>query len=124
MRFAFKEKLNKGNTLVYRLFNDDDIPVGYSQIRLTAQKSDEMPEGFESHIYYEIYPDFQHKGFGTKLFNDTITQAHDLGIARITVVCDDLNFPSKKVIESAGGILLEQKKDKNGYIMNKYLFKS
>jgi len=121
MEFKLTETLKDGNDFNYKLTYHGAV-VGLSQIRIKASKGESMPDGFESNIGYEIIPEFQGRGFGKELFKLALEKIFELGVDAPIVTCGDGNLRSKKIIESAGGILLEQRKDKKGYLMNKYTF--
>ena len=122
MEFKLVGTLKDGNAFNYEL-TDAGRTIGLVQIRLKPSKSDDMPEDFESNAGYEILPEFQGKGFGKELFKLALEKAFELGIAEPIITCGNDNLRSKKIIESAGSILLEQKKDKKGHVINKYTFK-
>ncbi|MDR3557973.1 MAG: GNAT family N-acetyltransferase [Candidatus Pacebacteria bacterium] len=121
MEFELIETLKGGNDFNYKLTYHGAV-VGLSQIRIQPSKNEDMPDGFESNIGYEIVPEFQGRGFGKELFKLALEKTFELGLNEPIVTCGNGNLRSKKIIESAGGILLEQKADKKGDLMNKYTF--
>jgi len=67
IEFRLKEALEDGTTFEYNLIVDGAV-VGMCQLRTKPSKAKILPDGFESHLYYEIWPEFQGKGYGRKLF--------------------------------------------------------
>jgi predicted acetyltransferase len=116
------ESLKDGVNFNYVLF-DNGVAVGSSQIRTKSSKSKAMPIGFESHMSYEIFSEFQRKGYGKRLFYFSLEKLFERGVIEPIITCDDDNIPSKKIIESSGGILLEKKYHQNGKLINKYIFR-
>lgn len=79
-----------------------------------------MPEGFESHIYYEIGEPYRGKGYAKEalaILLDT-ARAHRLHEVILTVAED--NLPSKGVAIAHNAVLLESKPDALGKIYGKY----
>ncbi len=108
-----------GSTDTYDILNDG-VVVGACQLRHVPTKSAEMPEGFENHIYYEIKPEFQGKGFATEAFKQLLLKAQSIDLEEVILNIADNNIASQKVAERNGAILLEQKPDANGNIYRKY----
>jgi predicted acetyltransferase len=57
------------------------------------------------HIGYAVRPDFRGRGHATEILRLAVLLAHDEGVDRILVVCDDDNLASVAVIERCGGVL-------------------
>lgn len=83
-------------------------------------KSDVMPEGFESNIYYEIEPEHQHGGFGKKLLALGLDEARKIGLTEVILTCYEDNVPSQKVIEANGGEVINNQQDKEGAMVKLY----
>ncbi len=98
----------------------DGEEVGECQIRRRLGKSKDMPEGFGSHIYFEIKEEFRRKGYATEALQELLKEAKRLGLQEVMIVVSDENVPSRKVIESNGGVLLEKKQDLKGQLQRKY----
>jgi len=98
----------------------DGEEVGECQIRRRLGKSKDMPEGFGSHIYFEIKEEYRRKGYATEALRELLKEAGRLGLREVMITVADENLPSKKVIETNGGVLLEKKKDLKGQLQRKY----
>ena len=57
------------------------------------------------HIGYGVRPAFRRRGHATEILRQAVSLAHDEGVDRILVVCDDDNLASVAVIERCGGVL-------------------
>jgi len=57
------------------------------------------------HIGYGVRPAFRRRGYATEILRRAVAIAHDEGVGRILVVCDDDNVGSARVIESCAGVL-------------------
>jgi predicted acetyltransferase len=90
------------------------INVGTAQLRLIPSKSDVMPEGFESHVYYEVVEKYRAKGYGRQILEELarIAAGHNLTELIATVNAD--NIASRSVIENNGGQLVGQGKTASG----------
>jgi predicted acetyltransferase len=64
------------------------------------------------HIGYDVRPTARRRGHATAMLNAALPVAMRLGIDPVLVTCDVGNEPSRKVIESAGGLLEDQRKGK------------
>lgn len=98
----------------------DGEEVGECQIRRRLGKSKDMPEGFGSHIYFEIKEEYRRKGYATDALRELLKEAGRLGLREVMITVADENLPSRKVIETNGGVLLEKKKDLKGQLQRKY----
>lgn len=58
-----------------------------------------------SHVYYEIRPSEQGKGYGTTLLSLGLGKARDMKMNRLIIACDETNVASRKIIEHNGGVL-------------------
>lgn len=45
------------------------------------------------------------KGYGTKMLALALKEAKKMGLKRVLITCDDINYGSAKVIENNGGVL-------------------
>lgn len=104
----------------YDIVNEADEPVGLAQLRAIASMSSEMPEGFESHIYYEIKPDYRGKGYATDALSQLILEAGKNEIKPLIATVSASNSASIKVIEKNGGRLLQKGTTTNGKEVLKY----
>jgi predicted acetyltransferase len=104
----------------YEILNSEGESVGMAQLRLIPSKSPEMPEGFESHIYYEVSPAHRDKGYATQALKALIQEAKDHGLNQLVATVNSNNIPSIKVIEKCGGKLLGNAETKRGQSVLKY----
>jgi predicted acetyltransferase len=63
---------------------------------------------YGGHIGYRIRPTYRRQGYGTLQCKLAIEKAHELGIQRILITCDDDNLGSSKIIEANGGKLWDK----------------
>jgi predicted acetyltransferase len=67
---------------------------------------------FGGHIGYVVRPTARRQGHATAMLRAALPVANALGIDPVLVTCDDTNEPSRKVIETAGGVLEDQRGEK------------
>lgn len=94
--------------------------VGLAQLRITPSKSPELPEGFENHVYYEIYNQYQNRGYATQALMSLIKLAKAHGEKTLTIVVNAKNLASKRVVEKCGGELKEKSNTINGKEVLRY----
>ncbi len=94
--------------------------VGECQLRHRPRKSDNLPDGFENHIYYEIDPEFQGKGYAKEALRLILDEARKIHLAEVILSVAETNIPSQKVMESQGAELLEKAQAKDGTWQRKY----
>jgi predicted acetyltransferase len=104
----------------YDILNPEGERVGMAQLRLIPSKSPEMPEGFESHIYYEIEPEYRNKGYATRALKELIREAKKHRLDRVIATVDADNPASIKVIEKCGGKFISTGKTMTGQSVLKY----
>lgn len=85
----------------------DEIMIGKCQLRTTARKSSDLPEGFESHIYYEIDEQYRGKGYAIQVLKLVLVEAKKLGFEKVLLSVSEHNPASIKVIEKNGGVLIK-----------------
>ncbi|MBQ1026207.1 GNAT family N-acetyltransferase [Micromonospora sp. C95] len=61
------------------------------------------------HIGYDVRPSARRRGHATAMLRAALPVAYRLGIESALVTCDPDNVASRKVIESTGGILADQR---------------
>ena len=61
------------------------------------------------HIGYDVRPSARRRGHATAMLRAVLPVARDLGIGSALVTCDVDNVASRKVIESSGGVLEDQR---------------
>jgi predicted acetyltransferase len=97
--------------------------VGTAQLRLAPSKSDEMPEGFESHVYYDVEEKYRGKGYGTMILDGLIKIAQGRGLNELVATVDADNIASIKIIEKNGGQLIAKGLTVSSREVIKYLIK-
>ena len=90
---------------------DNDEFIGSVRIRHTLTPHLLNAGG---HIGYDIRPSMRNRGFGSKILELAIPKAHELGIDRILLTCDENNVASRKIIEKNGGVLENEYHDDTG----------
>lgn len=84
---------------------DEDAVVGSLRLRtrLTPALSDEG-----GHIGYDVRPSLRRRGYGTRLLQLGLAQAHARGIRPVLITCDADNLGSIAVIERNGGVFSDE----------------
>ncbi|AZK47926.1 GNAT family N-acetyltransferase [Paenibacillus lentus] len=80
----------------------DDRPVAYGKLRHQLNESLLMYGG---HVGYIVRPTERGKGYGKLVLSKMIEQATKRGIYELLITCDEINEPSRKVIERNAGEL-------------------
>jgi predicted acetyltransferase len=74
------------------------------------------------HIGLGVRPSYRGKGIGNKLLNLTIAKAKELDIDDIHIHCHKVNKVSSQMIQSSGGILIDEiKEDGTDKIIERYI---
>lgn len=94
-------------TSEYDLFDGETI-VGKIQIRHRPSNGKDIPEEMKNHIYYEIFPEYQGKGYGNKILELGLEEAKKIGLHEVYITCMEDNIPSKKIIENNGGEFVKE----------------
>lgn len=81
---------------------EDGRYLGRIQIRKTP--SGRFPD-IASHVYYELRPSEQGRGYGTAILALGLEKARDLNMTSLVLACDAANIASRKIIEHNGGVL-------------------
>lgn len=81
---------------------DGDEFIGRSSLR---HELTEHLLKYGGHIGYDIRPSRRGRGYGTRLLEPTLPEAHKLHIDQVLVTCNTDNLASIKVIEANGGVL-------------------
>lgn len=98
----------------------DGERVGVCHLRHQPGKSDMAPEGFESHIYYEIETHHRGKGYAKEALRELKSAARKLGLTEIILVVSEDNIPSQRVIEWNNAELLDVGEGHDGRKYRKY----
>ncbi len=61
------------------------------------------------HIGYYVVPSRRGQGHATAMLRAVLPTAHEIGVDPALVTCDETNLASRRVIESAGGVLENQR---------------
>jgi predicted acetyltransferase len=75
--------------------------VGRVNIR---PKLNELLASEGGHIGYGVLPEYRRRGYATEMLRQGVDIAHQLGVERVLVVCDESNTASARVIERCGGV--------------------
>lgn len=70
---------------------------------------------FGGHIGYGVRPSARRRGHATAMLAAALPVAKRLGIDPVLVTCDDTNMASRRVIETNGGVLEDQRGAKLRY---------
>ena len=94
--------------------------VGFSCLRHSLEYDDDDPD-FASHIGCSIRPSEQGKGYGKEQLRLVLNEARTLGIARVRLVCRDINVGSIHVILANGGRYIDSiYGEESGLTINRY----
>lgn len=91
---------------------DGDEYVGRVSIR--HELNDWLRE-VGGHIGYDVRRSRRHEGHATAMLRAALVVAHDLGIERALLTCDEDNLASRAVIERNGGVLEDTRAGKLRY---------
>ncbi len=67
---------------------------------------------FGGHIGYGVRPSARRRGHATAMLSAALPVARRLGIDPALLTCDDINVPSRKVIENCCGVLEDRRGEK------------
>jgi len=98
----------------------DGKQVGMAQLRPTPSKTEGMPEGFESHILYDINPLYQKEGYAAGALRLLLQEAKLLQIQNIILTTTYENVGTQLAIEKNGGILMKTDQGADGKFYRKY----
>ncbi|MRN55124.1 GNAT family N-acetyltransferase [Paenibacillus monticola] len=92
----------------------DSKPVGIGKLRHFLNESLSKSGG---HIGYAIRPSERGKGYGSLILSELIKAAKQKDISVLLLTCDELNLPSRKVIEANSGRLQKTENGKCAYLI-------
>jgi predicted acetyltransferase len=103
MRLMLRGTSGRLPTSSYDLLDEAGHVVGFGQLRHRPSHSEGLPDGSESHIYYQIDDAHRRRGYGTRLLALLLDEARAIGLPAVRVSCDDDNAGSRRIIEANGG---------------------
>ena len=106
-------------TSIYQIMLDGNL-VGECQVRHRPSKHENLPVGFESHIFYEINSEFRGHGYAKTALRLLLQKAKRFGLDHVIIVADQKNLASNAVIHSGGAVLLGEGQASNGIVYLKY----
>ncbi|MFS8045402.1 GNAT family N-acetyltransferase [Rhizobium sp. BR 314] len=77
---------------------------GYITLRYLAGTT-QLPLHVPGHVGYSVVPWKQGRGYATQALRLLLPIAMEVGFTNISIVCNEDNLASKRVIEKAGGVL-------------------
>lgn len=77
---------------------------GYITLRYLAGTA-QLPLHVPGHVGYSIVPWKQGRGYATQALRLLLPIAQNAGFASISIICNETNLASRRVIEKAGGLL-------------------
>lgn len=119
MKLVLKETTSAPTIFHFELFSSETV-VGKLQLHPTPIKEDSYPEGFESHFYFEIEPEYREKGYGTEILKLGLLEAKNIGLRRVSITCTDENIAAQKSIQENGALFIDSKMLANGHLIFKY----
>ena len=103
------ENINFYNTTTNRyIYYYNNYPIGEVGIRTTLN---DFWINRGSQIFYKIRLSERGKGYGQRMMKLVLEECKRLGFKKIRINCNDLNYPSKKLIINNGGVIDENKKN-------------
>ena len=77
--------------------------------------SDALPDYVSGHVGYAVVPWKRRRGYATRALALILPVAREIGLHRLEITCDEGNEPSRRVIESNGGLLVGTRTEPSGY---------
>jgi predicted acetyltransferase len=66
--------------------------------------SEALPPHVSGHVGYAVVPGKRNRGYARQALRQLLPVAHELGMPRVLITCDEDNAPSRRVIEDNGGV--------------------
>ena len=101
----------------FLLADVDGVVVGRSSIR---HELNDFLRHEGGHIGYCVLPSHRRRGYATAILEQSLEIAHQHGVDRVLVTCDDANVASATIIERAGGVLEDTVVDESGGLTRRY----
>ena len=78
---------------------------------------------FGGHIGYSVRKSERRKGYAKAMLSYTVDFLFSLGLNKVLITCDKNNIPSKRTIESCGGILENEIIHQNRTTLRYWIYK-
>lgn len=119
-RLSQTEFDNERQVYTFDIVSGSGEPVGMAQLRLKPSKGTDMPDGFESHIYYEVSEKHRGKGYATAALKELIKTAAKHNVNPLIATVNYSNAASITVIKKCGGRLADEAMTAKGQKVQKY----
>lgn len=94
----------------------DDEVVGRADVRHALNDHLARRGG---HLGYAVLAEYRRRGYGRAILRQSLDLAHQLGISRVLITCDEGNDGSRRIIESCGGAF-ESIEPNDGTMVRRY----
>ena len=88
-------------TTILWLIEDNNEVIGRLSIRHNLRN--DFLKKFGGHIGYAVKPEYRKQGIGTYLLTEGLKFVEKIAIPEVLITCDEVNIPSRKIIEQGGG---------------------
>jgi len=111
--------LSEGSVPARRLWYVTDIGTILGELNMRDRLTPAL-EDYGGHIGYRICPSQRGKGHGTRMLALALSEARNLGLAKVLLTCDPENRASVRVIERNGGRFTSQSMAYTGRMTARY----